>query len=367
MPQELMQIEEVPAKFGLAQSRVDQINSVFLPMMQTLKEQEDAFNAIAAEAKESITADVCKRAKRLRINIGNVRIAVEKARVAEKAEYLQAGKAIDGIANIHKFTVSNKEEQLKAIEDHFENLEREQRAKVAAQREEELALHGMTETSHLNLGDMDAAIYVTFLAGAKLAHETRLAAEAKMEAERIAKEKADAEERERVAKENAALKAAAEADRKKQEAEAAERKRIEDERIAKEKAEQAKRNRIEDARIAKEKAEQAARDEALRIEREAAAKKQADIEAKLAAEQAERKRIEDDKRKQEEEIQRAKEAAGAAERKAKEELEQADDRQKIAVFVQALRDLYKTIPKLNDKKLEKQLQDKITEISGLCK
>ena len=87
-----------------------------------------------------------------------------------------------------------------------------------------------------------------------------------------------------------------------------------------------------------------------------AEKKQAEVEAQLAKEQAERKRVEDAKRAEEE-----------AKAKAKAELEQADDKVKLAIFVQGLRELYKSIPKLSDSKLEKQIQDKITEISGLCK
>jgi hypothetical protein len=339
--------QELAKEYGVSISKVEQIEKVFLPMIATLHEYEEEYNGVIEEAQAGITDDVCKKAKKLRLTIKTVRVNVEKARVNEKQEFLRAGKAIDGIANLHKYAISDKEEKLKAIEDYYENLEIERLKQVNVNRQAAVSVYGVN-AEHLDLSDMEPDVWENYLAGCKNAYEQKIAAEAKAEEERLAKEKAQAEENERIRLENERLKSEAEIERKKQEAEAAERKRIEDERIAKEKAEQAER------------------DEALRIEREAAAKKQAEAEAKLAAERAERKRIEDDKRKQEEEIQRAKEAAEAAERKAKEELEQADDRQKIAVFVQALRDLYKTIPKLNDKALEKAIQDKITEISRLC-
>ena len=144
---------------------------------------------------------------------------------------------------------------------------------------------------------------------ARLAEEARQRELARLEAERIAKEKAEQArlEAERIAKEKEEARLAEEARQR-------ELARLEAERIAKEKAEQA---RLEAERIAKEKAEQA-RLEAERIAKEKA--EQARLEAeRIAKEKEEQARLEEERIAKEKEEQ----ARLEAERIAKEKEEQA--------------------------------------------
>lgn len=334
--QETQVINVDAEQYGVTKTKAEQIEAVFLPMVAKLKEFDQSYDEVIEDAQKEITKDVCKKAKRLRLDIKAVRVDAEKVRKAEKEEYLRAGKAIDGVASILKFAVSDKEKSLSDIENHFENLERERIEKLNTKRTEEVAKYDI-DAEHLKLGEMDDDVWNNYLAGVKSAYEQKVAAEKKAEEERIAREKAEAEERERQRLENERLKAEREEMLKKQEAERKERERIEAERVAKEKAEQAKR------------------DEELRKEREAAAKKQAEIEAKLAEEQAERERIEAERMAEEE-----------SKRKEQEALEKADDNKKLSVFVDKLRKLYKEIPKIKDAKRAKAIQDKISEIAAIC-
>jgi len=144
---------------------------------------------------------------------------------------------------------------------------------------------------------------------ARLAEEARQRELARLEAERIAKEKAEQArlEAERIAKEKEEARLAEEARQR-------ELARLEAERIAKEKEEQA---RLEAERIAKEKAEQA-RLEAERIAKEKA--EQARLEAeRIAKEKEEQARLEEERIAKEKEEQ----ARLEAERIAKEKEEQA--------------------------------------------
>ncbi|MBU2249183.1 MAG: hypothetical protein KKD77_20720, partial [Gammaproteobacteria bacterium] len=201
-----------------------------------LKKFQDYF-AIASdwEAKakvikvtdESQKADMAL-ARTGRLFLREKRIAIEKTRKELKEQALREGKAIDGIANVLKALIE-------PIEEYLDKQER----------------------------------FVEIRAAEK-AEADRIEAERKAEEEQIAREKAEAEERERIRQENERLKLEAE-ERERQAA--ADRARAEAERKALE--EQARKEREaaqERERIAKEKAdaEKLALEEKARKEREAA-------------------------------------------------------------------------------------------------
>jgi hypothetical protein len=144
-----------------------------------------------------------KMAREGRLFLREKRIELENARKKLKEQSLREGKAIDGIANVLKALIVPIEEYLDKQEKFVEYKEAEKQAQL------------------------------------------KLEMEKKLEEERIAKEKADAEERERIAKENIQLKAEAEAREKAMQAERekadAERRALE----AKVKAEAEAREKIE--------------------------------------------------------------------------------------------------------------------------
>jgi colicin import membrane protein len=165
-------------------SKAVQIKAVFLPMFKMLDEMEGQFNIIAGQ---EITKDLCSKAKRLRLDIAKIRIAADKERKSQKDEYLRAGNAIQGVYNILKFAVTDKEEKLKTIEDHFVNLEKERIAKLEKERMEILEALGESVYPK-NLGDMDQPVFDNYIAGVEIARARQKEAEEKA---RIEKEKED--------------------------------------------------------------------------------------------------------------------------------------------------------------------------------
>lgn len=243
------QLEVIVQSSGLEESKATFILEKFQDYFKLAAEWE-------AKAKTIVVIDENQKADMQIARVGRLflrekRIAVEKSRKELKEQALREGKAIDGIANVLKALIV-------PIEEYLEKQER------------------FVEIR-------DAAI-------AAAEAERKAAAE---EAERIAKEKAEAEERERIRLENERLKA-----------EAVERERLgaeERERSAKVLREQqekaaaaqkaAKAAADKQARLMaeqKEKAEEKVRAEQqkARLEREAAAKKQQELEA-------EKKRLEE--------------------------------------------------------------------------
>jgi len=138
-------IEDAPELKAIEKSKADMISAVFVPMVERLKVFESSFNSIIEESKKGINENLVVKSKRLRIDISRVRIETEKARKEQKEEYLRAGKAIDGVANILKWAVTEKEEALEKIEKHFETLEKERIEKLQLEREEQFLKQQYTQ------------------------------------------------------------------------------------------------------------------------------------------------------------------------------------------------------------------------------
>ena len=289
MSNEIIKLDS-PELQTIEASKAEQIKATFEPMAVMLTELESVFNEVITESEKEITPVVIVKAKRLRLDISKIRIATEKARKTQKEEYLRAGKAIDGVSNILKWAVVDKENKLKDIEDHF--VIQEQKRVAALQTERADKLLPYIENAHdLNLSGMENDVWLAYYNTKKKEHNDMLEAERVAEAERIAKEKAEAEEQKRIREENEQLKkdaeekdrlakiaetaraANAEAERKKQAAHEAELNRnllLEREARKKvEREERAKREKLEAALKAKEEAERAeAAKERLRIQSE---------------------------------------------------------------------------------------------------
>ena len=296
---DLMILENEELK-DIDESKASQIKAVFEPMVKML----EGFESVYAEvmAKE-ISPEKCAEAKRLRLDISRVRIEADKVRKEQKEEYLRAGNAIQGVYNILKFAVTDKEEKLKEVETYYEKIEAEKVAKLAEERKAELAKYECN-SEFVDLGKMTDEVWKNYLAGVKANYEAVKAAEAKAEADRIAKEKAEAEERERIRLENEQLKKEAE---KREKERLAEQKKLGAERVKQEQALRAEREKAE--------AEKRIQDEIIRKEREAREK----LEREAREKEAERVRLE----------------KLEAEKKAEEakKLELAPDKEKLVVVL----------------------------------
>lgn len=273
---------DTPELQVIEKSKAEQIKATFEPMAEMLAEFEARYNKLMSIPLEEITVDLTKEYKRLRLDVGRVRIDTGKAKDKAK-EYLKLeDKAIMGIHNILVWAVKEKEDNLKERENYFEIQEQKRLEELQLERAEKLAPY-VEDAHERDLAKFADDEFEALLAMKKKEQEDRIAAEKKAEEERIAKEKAEAEERERIRKENEQLRKEAE------------------EREKKAKIEAEKRAKEERERQAKAEAERKERDEKERKEREA-------YEAKLKAERDEKERM-----------QRELEAKAEAERKAKEE------------------------------------------------
>lgn len=300
---------------ALEPSKAEQIKATFEPMVLMLEDFETRYNEIVAQ---EITEEITKQAKRLRLDIAKVRIETEKVRKAQKEEFLRAGKAIDGVANILKWAVTEKENKLKEIEDYY--IIQEQKRKEALQKEREELLAEFVEDAHeRDLASMEQDVWQAYFDTKKADFFARQEAERKAEEERqrLAQEQALHQERReqllpffqfwneqdkaqnfgQITEDNfkeiyERLKAEHNAHQKEME-----RIRVENERLAKEKA----------------KAEEKARKERQKIEAERRAK-----ELELLKEQQERQRLEAELKRQQE-AERLRLEKEAQERKAEEE------------------------------------------------
>lgn len=342
-------------------SKAQMIRATFEPMAAMLSDFEEAYNAIITESSEGVTPELSAKAKRLRIDIGKVRIETEKARKEQKEEYLRAGKAIDGVANILKWAVSDKESKLKEIEDHQKRMEEERIAKLQAERAQ--ALSKFVEGAHeRDLGGMADDVWDAYIAKKEQEYNDRIRAEREAEERRIEEERLNKLEYERrleiapftqFINGSPELRSMSNDDfnqlvSKLQAAKSefdAEQERIkkENERL------EAERRKIEeDARKEREKAE-AARVKAEKIAQE-----------KLEAERKERERIEAElrRRQQEEEERKAEE-----ERRAQIALQRGDKEKVVAIKneIKAIK-----LPEVKSAKAKKIVSDIQVLIDKLC-
>jgi len=268
-----LMIKENEELKGIDESKAAQIKATFEPMVTMLESFEDSFNNVIAL---EMSPEKCVLAKRLRLDISKIRVSADKERKILKEEYLRGGNAVQGVYNILKFAVTDKEETLKDIESHYEKIEVEKKAKLQLDRQVELAKYDV-DGEFVDLGNMPDEVWKNYLAGVKNNFETIKEAERKAEADRIEAEKKDAEERETMRLDNERLKV---------EADKAEKKRISEQK----KLDAERKRQDEKLRLEREKAEAEKRiqDEIIRKEREEKEKLQQDI----ADKEAERLRLE---------------------------------------------------------------------------
>lgn len=233
---------------------------------QAAFEQAEAWRekALAIKVTSLDDKEAMKQAREMRLALKTIRVDAEKKRKALKEDALVMGRAIDGVNNLLLAAIQPLERHLEEQEKYAERLAEQERQRRLSERTE--ALQPYIEAGQVvpALDTMTDEQFAKYLDDAKLLHAAKIEAAKKAEAERIAREQAEAAERERLRIENERLKV-----------EAAEREaKAKAEREA---AEKAQREAAEKARKEREARE--------KLERELAAKK-AEEEAKAKAEAA---------------------------------------------------------------------------------
>lgn len=289
------------------------LTEIFQPYQTTLVKWE-------AKAKSLIVTDISQKtemaqARLARLELRDARCELERTRKNLVEGLKERAGKIDSAARFVRVNIEALEETLRASEEFAERYVAAAKAELKAKRESELL--PLIDAPLLgDLSDLSETDYAKTMENARLLRQAKIDAAAKAEADRIAKEAADKAERERMAVENARLKA-----------EAVELARVaEIERKAR--AEQTAREQAE--RIAAEskaRQEQAERDAKARKDREVIQAKfelerkaaraesdrlQAELAAKLQVEIAEKARAEAERKAQEKEAKRLAAAPDAA-------------------------------------------------------
>jgi len=259
---ELIQVVE---SNNLEATTAKTLKESFLPFF----EQAEAWKS---KAHELVVTDVSqtremKMAREARLALKDIRVSADKKRKELKEDSLRYGKAVQGVYNVIEYLIAPIEKHLEEQEKFAEIQEAKQREILKSEREAEISAYSEFVPFGLDFGRMSEDDYQKTLNGAKLQLQQKEDAIKQAEAERIAREKAVAEERERMRIENEKLKAEREAREKEI---AAERAKVESERkVAEEKA----RKEREEAELK------------LKAEREASAKLEAELKAKKDAEE----------------------------------------------------------------------------------
>lgn len=316
MRTETLEFEIVPADSGLELAAKNSLEIAF-----------SGFFTEAAKWKEhAATITDSKLARVGRLELKNLRVAAEKKRKELKEDSLRMGKAIDGANNILLALIVPIEKGLEDIEKQEERRLAAELEKMISERLDALSPYIDASAPQPNVGTLSAEQFDAMLADAKLLFETKAAAATKAEEERIAREKAEAEERARIAAENIRLKA--EADKREEELKA--------ERAA---AEKARLEAEEKAKAEREAIEEDARKEKLRLQSLAEVERQkaqaaADAAAKQqAAERAAREKAEAEVKALRDADAKLEADAAAARAKAAK----APDKEKLAAFADAIR------------------------------
>lgn len=180
-----------PEEFGLQESEVITIEQAFMPKIverDALKEVYEGF--LTAE----ITPSLCAEAKSLRLKLVKIRTGIAEIHKSQKAYFLAAGKFVDAWKNRETLPVTQMEENLEAIEQHYARIEAEKIKALQEERASVMQKFGNFIPS--NLGELTDQVWQNFILGTKTAYEQKKEGERlRIEAEekRIADEKVEQE------------------------------------------------------------------------------------------------------------------------------------------------------------------------------
>ncbi len=228
----------IPNAEALPASMLSNIHEGF----QAAFEQAEAWREKALAVKVTSLADkeAMKQAREMRLALKNIRVEAEKKRKSLKEDALVMGRAIDGVNNLLLAAIQPLERHLEDQEKYAERLAEQERQRRLSERTE--ALQPYLEDGQVvpALDVMTDDQFAKYLEDAKLLHTAKIEAAKKAEAERIAREQAEAAERERLRIENERLRAEAAALEAKAKAEREARAKLEAEIAAKKAEDEAK-------------------------------------------------------------------------------------------------------------------------------
>jgi len=310
-----------------------------------------------------------KLARETRLAIRQLRIEVEKRRKELGEDLLRQTQKINGAAKELKDAMEELEEQMREQEEFAERAEAARIAKLTEERIQKLQEVGATIP--VSVGTIPQDQFDRLISDAILLNKAKEEAERKVEEERIAKEKVDAEERERIQAENARLKAEVEAKEKQRQAEraAAEEQAAKERAAAAAKLEQERKERAAvQAKLAEE--QRKAEAEAAKLKAEAAERERIiqlrAIEAQRIADEATRAQAAKVAALQKAEAERLAEVAKqkAVAKKAAEAAAKAPDKKKLTAFAGEIRAMQ--LPSITDAATASKLSETRERFAAFC-
>jgi hypothetical protein len=145
-------LTKAPVPEALGESRAKEIARHFAPMLEKAQELESKFNEIVSMPLDDSAAAA---ARALRLEMRQIRIAVEKKHKEEKKAFLEGGRYIDSLKNVYLATAGEKEAKLKEIEGYRARMEAERIQKLQEEREVSVSQYLSPEEIPGNLGEMD--------------------------------------------------------------------------------------------------------------------------------------------------------------------------------------------------------------------
>ena len=162
-----------PKEFGLEESQAATVESAFMPKIV----ERDGLKPIYEQLlTQEITPALCLEAKVLRLKLVKVRTGIAEIHKTQKAFFLAAGRYVDAWKTKETLPVEQMEENLEAIEKHFERIEAEKIKRLQTERTLEMQKY---EASFIpeNIGTLTDDVWNNFLLGIKSAFEHKKAAE----------------------------------------------------------------------------------------------------------------------------------------------------------------------------------------------
>ena len=167
-------------KSKLTENKAQEIEKLYLPMVETLKALESEFNDIVVR---EINPETTRMARELRIKLKNTRVSADKVRKKAKENIIIEGNAIQSAYNTFLYATKTKEDKLSDIENHLQKLEEIRIANLKDERESELKKY--TDNIPSNLGEFTDEVWNDYITGVELKHKQKIKQE---EEEKKAKE-----------------------------------------------------------------------------------------------------------------------------------------------------------------------------------
>jgi len=246
-------------------TKAEKIAFSYAPLMNEVTEQGDLIKQLKIGNEEDV-----EKAKRIKLDLGKICSRASQQKTIDKEIVLLESRFIDALFNTVNGAARLNQEEAKEIEQHFANIEKQRIDQLQLDREIEIRKYSdVTIIIPDFLGAMDNDTWVNYLAGNKVNYETKIEAEKAAEKKRIEAAEKEATRIKQLAIDNAKLK---------KEADIKEKQRIADEkerqRLAKIEA-----NKIEKERQIQQAKIDAAKKEADNLAAQLEAKKQLEIKA----------------------------------------------------------------------------------------